>query len=105
NKRYVTKGSYLEERTPIATIADLSRIRLVGYVPETAAPVVRDLVAAQDDRLLAARIGLALGGIGHTSHALQRAVTLNAVASDIIPSGYDPEFQILALPGQSFLAR
>ena len=44
NKRLITKGSYLEERTPIATIADLSRIRLVGYVPETAAPVVRDLL-------------------------------------------------------------
>src|SRR5262249_47358799 len=44
NQRRITPGTYLEEKTVIATIADLSRVRLVGYVPETAAPIVRELM-------------------------------------------------------------
>jgi multidrug efflux system membrane fusion protein len=47
NQRKVTPGSYLEEKTMIGTIADLSRLRLVGYVPEKAAPMVRDLLVQQ----------------------------------------------------------
>src|SRR5262249_17675879 len=45
NTRTVTPGSYVEEKTIIATLADLSRIRLMGAVPETAAPLVRDRMA------------------------------------------------------------
>src|SRR5262245_41425756 len=64
NKRLVTKGSYLEERTPIATLADLSHIRLVGYVPETSAPILRELLSTQERRLDVARLGLVSAAIG-----------------------------------------
>ena len=105
NKRLVTKGSYLEERTVIATMADLTKIRLVGYVPETAAPAVRELIATQDDRLRAARLGVALGGLGPLTGPLGRGLAAAAVQCDMIPSGFDPEFEIMALPGQRFIAR
>lgn len=104
NKRFITKGSYLEEKTTIATIADLSRIRLVGYVPETAAPIVRELLRHQDQRLDAARLGLLLAG-GQGSHPLPAASSAYLVGRDFLLSGYDPEFELLAFPGQQFFAR
>ena len=104
NKRFVTKGSYIEEKTPIATIADLSRIRLVGYVPESAAPVLRDMLATQDDRLNASRLGLALASATAMS-PIEKAAPWAVLHSDIVSSGYDPEFEVFALPGQTFLAR
>ena len=101
NKRLVTRGTYLEEKTPIATIADLSHIRLVGFVPESAAPVLRDLLSTQDARLAAARVGLLLAG----TSPLRVATGACLVQADMVASGYDPEFEIMALPGQPFLAR
>src|SRR5262249_13798099 len=35
NSRKITVGMYVEEKTVIGTMADLSHVRLVGYVPET----------------------------------------------------------------------
>lgn len=104
NKRFVTKGTYLEEKTPIATIADLSGLRLVGYVPESAAPVLRDMLATQDDRLTASRLGLMLAGATSTT-PLEQMAPLCPFSADIVSSGFDPEFEVFALPGQMHLAR
>lgn len=104
NKRLVTKGTYLEEKTPVATIADLSRLRLVGYVPESAAPVLRDMLAAQEYRLLGSRVGLMLAGVAAV-HPVHQIAPFNVLMSDVVSSGYDPEFEVFALPGQTFLAR
>jgi RND family efflux transporter MFP subunit len=103
NKRMVTPGSYLEEKTPIATMADLSRIRLVGYVPETAAPVVRELLATQGARLEFNRVALTLGGLNGSAWTGTAAAVL--VAKDYVASGYDPEFELMNAPGKTFLAR
>jgi RND family efflux transporter MFP subunit len=105
NKRLVTKGSYLEEKTPVATIADLSRIRLVAYAPETAAPVLRDLLQTQESRLDAARLGLALAGGGPCGHPGVRALNGLLLERDYVLSGYDPEFELLALPGVTMHGR
>ena len=43
NQRKAMPGDHVKEETVIATIADLSRLRLVGSVPERAAPMVREL--------------------------------------------------------------
>ena len=104
NKRLVTKGTYLEEKTPIATIADLSRMRLVGYVPESAAPVLRDMLATQDDRLFASRLGLALAGATAPT-PWHQVMPFCVLQTDIVSSGFDPEFEVFALPGQVYLAR
>jgi RND family efflux transporter MFP subunit len=103
NKRNVTKGSYLEDKTVIATIADLSHIRLSGYVPETAAPTVRELFRDQERRLGAHRVALPLGGIG--GQPLSVAVGGVLVARDYVPSGYDPEFRLQVAPDRAFLGR
>ena len=105
NKRLITKGSYLEERTPIATIADLSRIRLVGYVPETAAPVLRELLSTQERRLDAARVGLACAALGPGASPGMIVLNGSLLQRDYVLSGYDPEFELLALPGQTFHGR
>jgi RND family efflux transporter MFP subunit len=105
NRRLATKGSYLEERTPIATIADLSRIRLVGWIPETAAPVLRDLLSTQERRLDAARLGLLFGAVGPSNPVGTALLNMHMLRRDYVLSGYDPEFELLAVPGQSFHAR
>lgn len=105
NKRLVTKGSFLEEKTPIATIADLSRIRLVGYVPESAAKSVRELLRTQELRLGAARLGMALAMTGPGTTTPLVLTNAMVLARDYVPSGYDPEFEVLAVQGPSFLGR
>lgn len=104
NQRLVTPGAYVEEKSVIATIADLSRLRLVGWVPETAAPVVRDLMARQDERLRAVRTVLPLGGLGDGIPWASLAGVL-LLQHDHVPSGFDPEFTLLAFPQQPFFAR
>ncbi len=103
NKRLVTKGTYVEEKNPIATIADLSRIRLAGYVPETAAPTVRELFRTQEKRLEVHRLALPLAGLGGPPWASAAGALL--VHKDVVPSGFDPEFQLQVMPGHKFLAR
>jgi len=103
NKRMVTPGMYLEDKTVIATMADLSRVRLVAYVPETAAAQVRELIALQELRRRAAAISLPIGGwlAGRATGLLAE----NAVIQGEVPSGFDPEFSVLAYPDRTFRAR
>src|SRR5262249_50367802 len=105
NQRKVTPGSYLEEKTMIGTIADLSRIRLVGWVPETAAPVVRELNNQQEQREAALRRTLPLGGF------LAGPIPWGSLAGQYLlvknrfPSGYDPQFILQAYPQRVFWGR
>jgi RND family efflux transporter MFP subunit len=105
NQRKITPGMYLEEKTVIATVADLSRIRLVGYVPETATPVVRELMAAQEARIRAARLTAPLGGWLAGPVPWGSLAGLHLVREEQVPSGYDPEFTLLAYPQQTFTGR
>ena len=50
--RKVTPGTYLEEKAVIGTIADLRRLRLVGWVPEKAAPTARELMIQENRQRL-----------------------------------------------------
>ena len=102
NKRSVTRGSYLEEKTSIATLADLTSIRLVGYVPETAAPVLRDILRGQEQRLTAVRVGMMNAGLGSP---WSRVINGVLVQRDYVLSGFDPEFDLLAVPGPVFHGR
>jgi multidrug efflux system membrane fusion protein len=106
NQRRVTPGTYLEEATVIATMADLSRIRLVGWVPETAAPTVRRLMAEQPARLRAVKATLPLCGFGPSPWAaLGCAAGIGLADSDQVPSGFDPEFTLQAYRNRTFRAR
>ncbi|MCS6852941.1 MAG: efflux RND transporter periplasmic adaptor subunit [Gemmataceae bacterium] len=104
DQRRVTPGTYLEDKTVIATMADLSRLRLVGWVPETAAPLVRELKAAQEKRIHGNAVGLVLGVIGLGTPWAALAGPVLVQANDV-PSGFDPEFTVPALPDQTFRAR
>jgi RND family efflux transporter MFP subunit len=107
NKRMVTPGSYLEDKTVIATMADLSRIRLVGFVPESAVALVRELMEKQGRRVEVNRVALPVGawlsgtGVPPVIGLLANA----ALERDDVPSGYDPEFTVLPFPNRNFRAR
>lgn len=103
NQRRITPGSYLEERTVIGTIANLSRIRLLGYVPETAAPIVRELMAQQGPRTQANAITLSVGG--YLAGPMSAAVGVAMVHRKEVPSGFDPEFRLLVDPKRGLRGR
>ncbi len=104
NQRKVAKGMHVEDKTTVYTMADLTRIRLVGWVPETAAATVRQNLRERQ-RVQAARLffagasayGLPCGGLAAAAVGLsQRDPTL---------ASFDPEFTLLALPQRMFRAR
>lgn len=49
NQRKITRGTYIEDKTVIGTMADLSRLRLVGYIPERATPIVRAMLLREKE--------------------------------------------------------
>lgn len=103
NQRRITPGSYLEERTVIATLANLSTIRLVGYIPETAAPIVRELMAAEETRRQVHRVGLTAAS--YWAGPLTAAAGTLLVQRDEVPGGFDPEFRLLVAPRFGFRGR
>src|SRR5262249_55105996 len=105
NQRRITPGTYVEEKTVIATMADLTRIRLVGWVPETAAPVVRELLAQQDARLKAARVSFPVGGWRGGPQPWLGLTAIAFVAQHQVPAGFDPEFTLPAFPQRAFRGR
>lgn len=99
NQRLAAPGQYLEEKTAIATIADESRIRLVGSIPEKATPIAREMMA-KDDRVRAVNfLGCTLGG---------RWAALAALELDEqgrFPCQYTLRFRLGPYPNREFQAR
>ncbi len=101
NLRRITPGTFVEDKTSIGTIADLRRLRLVGWVPEKAAPTLRE-VLGQDERVRSARL---LGGCLASASPW---AALPGLASDSVrdPSaGFALEFTLTAYPKRTFPAR
>jgi multidrug efflux system membrane fusion protein len=105
NQRRVTPGTFVEEKAVVGTIADLTHLRLVGWVPETAAPLVRDLMAQQEARVRAAKTVLPLVGGLDSTIPWGTVAALLLLQKDQVPSGYDPEFTLLAYPQRQFRGR
>jgi multidrug efflux system membrane fusion protein len=99
NQRRITRGTYLEEKTVIATMADTSRLRLVGYIPEKAAPVVRRMVNDENRN----RTGYLVGSFFASPWS-----GLGAVANDLAgetPAKFQLEFELRPFPRKTFYGR
>jgi membrane fusion protein (multidrug efflux system)/multidrug efflux system membrane fusion protein len=105
NSRKVTVGMYVEEKTVIGTMADLSRLRLVGYVPETAAPVLREMLKEHHRRVRAMQIIAPLGAAASPLNRFGGIANLRLPAPVLVPASHDPEFTLLAIPQKKFHAR
>lgn len=99
NQRRITPGSYVEEKTVVATIADLRNLRLVGYIPEKAAPMVHDLVEGQE-RLRTARLV-----IGPLAGPMAGLLEFFLDARGDTPSSFSLEFTLLPYPQHTFHGR
>jgi multidrug efflux pump subunit AcrA (membrane-fusion protein) len=66
---------------------------------------LRDILQSQELRLQAQRLGLLLAGVPPTSGHWPVQTGALMVTRDVVPSGFDPEFELLALPGQTYLGR
>ncbi len=99
NQRKVTRGSFIEDKTVIATMADLSRLRLVGYIPERATPIVRQMVQKE----LQMRAAFLVGGAfaGPWAGLAADAVDLGGET----PATYKLEFTLRPFPDQTFYGR
>jgi multidrug efflux system membrane fusion protein len=99
NQRRVTPGTYLEEKTVIATIADLSRLRLVGYIPEKATPLVRQMLNEEQRARTVFLVG---------PWAASPWAALGAYGADLAgegPAAYRLEFELRPYPKQKFYGR
>jgi RND family efflux transporter MFP subunit len=99
NSRKVYPGTYVEEKTIIGSIADVNRLRLVGFIPEKAAPMVRQMMMQEElcraGRLFGARL----------TAPLALAVARMAEEKGAVPSPNRLEFRLRPYPGQVFFAR
>ena len=98
NQRRVTVGSFLEDGTVLGTMADLRRFRLVGWVPEKAAPTVRKKLREEDQRRSARLAGSCLAG----PPPWPGLAVLALDARGVPPAGYGMEFMLPAFPKRAF---
>jgi RND family efflux transporter MFP subunit len=101
NTRTITVGSYVEEKTVIGTMADLSHIRLVGYIPEKAAPLARDMMLAQARVRTARMIANFLNGPPSWPGML---ATHTEGLAELAP-GFDLEMTLQPFPNKTFRGR
>jgi RND family efflux transporter MFP subunit len=99
NQRKVTRGSYIEEKTVVATLADLSKLRLVGYVPEKHAPLARGMVQQENRTRAAFLVGNCLANPWTAAAAL----TLDDRGET--PATFKLEFELRPFPRQTFTGR
>jgi multidrug efflux system membrane fusion protein len=99
NQRKITRGTHVEDKTVIATMADLSRLRLVGFIPEKAAPVARQMLI-EEQRTRAAFL---VGGAFASPWALLGSVATDAAGET--PAHFRLEFELRPFPKQKFYGR
>jgi membrane fusion protein, multidrug efflux system len=103
NQRKVTAGMFIEEKGVVGTIADVSQLRLVGWVPESASAAVRQRMTA--NVALSAMDAIAMlgnnlgGGLACVGNVVQLPHTLHA------PQLANVEFTLLAYPREKFRAK
>jgi multidrug efflux system membrane fusion protein len=103
NKRLVTPGAYVDEKFTIATLADLSRLRLVSFVPETAAATVRNRLQERESRALVLRLAsLALASPRPFRNLAEPVAEQILTQRLLVPA--DVEFTVRALPDRKFRA-
>jgi len=104
NLRKVSAGSYIEDKGVVATIADISRLRLVGWIPESAAGAVRERMTAN----LAASLTEMLGQLMASQAGSQVTAVRDLVISPfqlLAPHLSDVEFTLLASPRINYRGR
>lgn len=101
NKRMVTPGMYLEEKTVVGTLADLSRLRLCGWVPEKAAGTVMELMSKQQK----ARARMLAGSCLAAPNPWSAIAGLIVDQQDMVPNSFNVEFELLPYPERKFRGR
>jgi RND family efflux transporter MFP subunit len=103
NQRRVTVGSFVEDKTAVATIADLSRLRLVGFVPETAAATVRARMTARQMTEAAPLLSPAAACLAARGSPFTLMADFALASAG--PGRYDAEFSTPAYPQKTFRAK
>lgn len=99
NQRKITVGTYLEDKTVIATIANLTEIRLVGFIPEKSTPELRAALDREEGIRAAWLLSNCLG------NPLQAVVAGFVDGEGLLPFGYEMKFTLRAIPNEVFVAK
>ena len=94
NQRLVSPRSRVKEETIIATIADMSKLRMSGFIPESSAALVRKRIALRPQLAAARSLAVGLSGTNDWNAFAGRML----VETGEVPAGFDPEFVVHALP-------
>ncbi len=100
NQRLIAPKARVKEETIIATIADLSRLRLTGFIPESSAALVRKRIAQRPQIAAARSLAIGLAGTNDWNAFGGRLL----VETGEVPAGFDPEFVVHALPDRLYRA-
>lgn len=104
NLRKVTAGSYIDEKGVVATIADITRLRLVGWIPESASSAVRSRMTGN----LAVSFADATAQMVSAVPPLFGISVRNLAMFPVLvqaPQLSDVEFTLLASPRQTYRGR
>lgn len=104
NLRKVTAGSYIEDKGVVATIADISRLRLVGWIPESAAGAVRERMTANLAVSVSEMISHLIAAQCTTQMTAFRDLTISPFQL-LAPHLSDVEFTLLASPRINYRGR
>lgn len=98
NTRTVAVGDYVDEKTVIATVADLSKLRVSAYLPESVEPLIRKHMQERSYELSGRLLGIALAGMNGVSNPLNQILIETAE----IPSSFDPQFTVPPFPNRIY---
>jgi multidrug efflux system membrane fusion protein len=99
NSRRITVGTYLEDKSIVGTMADLSRLRLVGYIPEKATPMVRSMLMTENTT----RASFLAGNFACGVWAALAAIAIDSAGET--PATFKLEFELRAFPEKKMHAR
>lgn len=104
NLRKVTAGSFIEEKGVVATIADISRLRLVGWIPESAASAVRERMTANLAASVTEMVSQLMAARATNQFTAMRDLVIGPFQL-MGPHLSDVEFTLLASPRQNYRGR
>ncbi len=107
NQKRINLGSFVEDKTVIGTLADLTKLRVVGFIPERSTPLVRIQIEKSTQnrqRTLPGQEELRFA-TSLVSGPWQGIITSQLYYSGALQEGYLVPFTLRSFPGRVFNAK
>ena len=107
NQKRINLGSFVEDKTVIGTLADLTKLRVVGFIPERSAPLVRFQIdkSTQGKEITPTGLEEVRFGASLVAGPWQGLMTSQLYYSGALQDGYLVPFTLRSFPGRVFNAK